>query len=198
MKLPTSYRDITNYYKVSSGEFINKKAGHKYENDGYIFNASDHLYEADKLYSMTGHRAKIYCLSLKGILPHNTKFRSVGDITHTCHAVMLVGNHYRCDCLAYWHACECSHVLAAMHLDGKYDIKKHLTQIVNARVVGRPSNYQPVGYAAHMSTKHIESFTRVNSDPSCYLGKRVASRYGAEGTTYIGKVISKFYYNWKL
>ena len=137
---------------------------------------------------MTPQRAARYILTLQGLFPQDKTFREVLDYSHTCHAVRIEEKSYICDCLAFWHACECSHVLAAKHLDGIYDVEKYLSKIVNARIVGRPCKVRPVGYRAHMKKTEVvkEQTTR---ETVGYLGLTIASRFGKEGTVYVGKVI---------
>jgi len=69
---------------------------------------------------MTLPRAKIFLLSLLGILDEPMYFEDASDVCLGCHYVYQdpASSKWICTCGAFYHGTECSHILLAKHLTG--------------------------------------------------------------------------------
>lgn len=138
-------KQLTNYFSVKSSSTIGE-TGKLIGFDGYVFNASSHIWQNDTDYTMNKSRAQSYCLSLQGFLQATWSFDIAMENTHNCHAVKVlpginfssiivhptnaanslptttspepITHSFTCDCKSWWTTLACSHVLAAMHLMG--------------------------------------------------------------------------------
>ena len=140
--------------------------------NGYVINDTESLYQNDMDYAMTLERAKMFCLSLEGILQPTWVFKEAIEVCLKSHAVRITAstassrhpieiehakapggfrNDYVCDCKGYWHVLICSHVVvAAMHLNNDIDLHKMTSQIDSSCHPGRPKNSLiPIGIESH-------------------------------------------------
>jgi hypothetical protein len=104
---------------------------------GYVFNISEHLWQADCSYKMTMARAQVFL---------------------TCHDVRIIDdNKYECDCFAFKKWTECGHVLAAKHLDRVINILELLQLPHQPALPDRPRTIRPVGFAGGQPVQELLS-----------------------------------------
>ena len=183
----------TNYFKVQS-EFT-LKGQRRVGLNGYVFNSSDHLWQADPLYRVTAERSRVFLNSqVLGVLPRKaTTWNEAKDICMHMHFVTTRDDgSYECDCAAYWHSVECAHSQAAMHLNGVIDVALELETISHGKRSGRKSNSVPLGYDAHDAPTLVTN--RSETQACNYYGTVIARRLNFQkpDRIYIGVVGGTF------
>jgi len=196
---------VRNYIEVFNNTYIGVKE-YKYDFDGYVFNSTSSMFQADMDQAMTDKKAKHFCLTLLGVRKQEWNFESLCEIGLRAHAVRITEAkantiqpivfpginsfmyEYKCDCKGWWHSLVCSHVLAAMHLRKDINLKAINAQINRPAIPGRPLLYQPVTYKAHQpaNSREIREISTVKA--TNYIGYSVASK--VQGRVYLGKIIS--------
>jgi hypothetical protein len=186
----TKTRLATNYLKVTKG----MKFGRDYaplEDNGYVFNSSNRLWQASTAYAMTPEKAKIFLLSCRGYLP-DVSFSRACEICLTSHFVKIDDDGEAiCDCAAYCSHSECGHATAALHLEGVINIGTELQQIQSGRLPGRPKNYKAVGFSASAPQPEVDNTARLEASAPKYYGMRVARRFPDDDRVYMGTVFGK-------
>jgi hypothetical protein len=167
--------------------------------DGFLFNSSTHLWQADKEYSVSVSASKRFLRSLiEGYFPHSMAWVEAISLSLNMHFVRKMTDKYICDCAAFWHSTECSHVEAAKHLDGNININDELRKIPHAKKVGRPNKSNIL--MAHEATSSEFAAENMTESKACYAyGSQIARRLNCKRPEriYIGKVTGKvtlFYY----
>jgi hypothetical protein len=96
----------------------------------------------------------------------------------TSYSVSILGNgNYFCNCKgAYTNNGYCSHSFALQHCEKKINIEEKLKKITCPRTSGRPKDYAPVGFAAHLPT-----IVRSEHEARKYIGTTVAKRFECTG-----------------
>jgi len=187
---------LTNYFHVDA-TFTLKK-GSLIGVDGYVFNSSKHFWEADQMYKCTAEKSRIYLKSFfHGHYPSGTSWTAAKDIPSNMHFVKhLDDGTWECDCKAFWHSVECSHVQAAMHLKGEVNIEQELMKISNGKRVGRrnKSEAAPIDLTTHI-IRPATSASEIAA--SHYIGTKIARRLNPEyhpnaSRVYYGRVSGKF------
>jgi len=74
--------------------------------------------------------------------------------------------NYQCNCEAFYHFTECSHVVAAMTLEKVFSLNDKISSISRAKLRGRPRKYTPVGFAT--DTKSSDSTSE--GQACCFFG----------------------------
>jgi hypothetical protein len=181
---------LSNYFKVSPNFLL--KTEKRVGVHGYVFNSSDHLWQADPLYRMTAERSRVFLNShLLGILPtRKSTWKEALQICMFAHFVIKRDDGtYECDCAAYWHSVECAHSYTAMDLDKVISVEAHLEAIPHGKRMGRKSNSEPLDYAAHPTIVT----NRSEAEAVNFVGTVIARRLNAEKPSriYVGRVRGK-------
>jgi hypothetical protein len=169
-QLDNGTRTYVNYLVVNKSDFplpygLELKSEH-----GFVFNRSEHLYQLDLTNSLTKSKVKSYLITTFGkatkeasqdfntlilvralLCPISTPYENVLMLqtTHGYHYVRKISEssvlceRYSCDCKGFWHCNECSHVLAAGHLDGCINVNNWMISIPHAKKPGAPRKVLP-------------------------------------------------------
>ena len=182
---------LSNYFKVTEGMGFGRNYA-PLEHSGYVFNGSDMMWQKDDLHHMNSSRAKLFLLSLRGILTASTvqSFRKSCDTCLNAHFVKIVDGEAICDCVAFCSKSECAHSTAAMHLEGMLNISEELQRIQNGRLPGRPKQYKPMGYAGVVPAIQEEAGNLVITEHEAanYIGVMVAKRFLPDLDIYLGRI----------
>ena len=164
--------------------------------EGYVFNQSLLLWQADKRYQCKPEHCRQFLNShIHGSLPRGASWDEAKKISLQKHFV--VKSHegiYECDCAAFWHSGgECSHSQAAMDLDGVTSIDQELQLIMHAKRSGRKSAPAPLDYAAHSPAlaSHMSEAQACNR-----IGTTIARRISTANPDriYVGRVSGEYEY----
>ena len=145
--------------------------------DGYIFNSSNHLWQSDKENKVTAEMCRVFLKSvIYGRFKDQTTWLEAQRIASQLHFVRMPSpGTYMCDCKAFWHGAECSHVEAAKHLKGDINILHELRKIVQGKRVGRPNAAEKE--AINLSTHVVEQATNMSEiKAGSYCGTKIAAR----------------------
>jgi hypothetical protein len=166
--------------------------------DGYVMGKNKLGWQKDRNFSLNKDNVQAFLRSKLGYLPPGTTWEQAKVICLVYHCVEKIplpdgSLVYRCDCKAYWHVKECSHVTSAKHLDGVQSLESLLREIPHARLPGRPRKPVPVGYSAHAPIVPVVPVIH----PANFLGLQIARRckYGSD-RMYIGKVCGAYMIIW--
>jgi hypothetical protein len=205
-------KKVCNYFKVSNTLKLTKGKNAVVNSfNGFVVNDTETLYQNDMDYSMTLERAKMFCLSLEGIVQPTWKFKDAIDVCLKSHAVRITAstansrqplekdhaiavggfqNDYVCDCKGYWHVLICSHVVAAMHLMEDIDLHKMTRQIDYSCQPGRKSNSRvTIGMDTHAAGKPEPTTVQQGSK---LIGSQLSCNRADKGKVYVGTVQSVF------
>jgi hypothetical protein len=132
---------LFNYVKIDADMKLRKIKGYWLitEIPGYVFNISEHLWQADWSYKMTMGRVQAFLLSLLGEPGAVDDFDVACKEFLMCHYVRIFDDKKcECDnCFAFKKWTECGHVLAAKHLESGIDILELL------QMLHLSTNYSP-------------------------------------------------------
>lgn len=180
---------LFNFVKIDADMKLRKIRGNwlRTEFPGYVFNISEHLWQADCSYKMTMARAQVFLLSLLGESGAVDDFDVACKAFLTCHYVRIIDdNKYECDCFAFKKWTECGHVLAAKHLDRVINILELLQLLHQPALPGRPRTIRPVGFAGGQP---VQARTRaIEGGAVKYRGLLISHRFEGEEKVYEGMV----------
>jgi hypothetical protein len=191
----------SNFFRVNSKMKLSKDK--LIDMDGFLFNSSTHFWQADKQYSVSASASKSYLKSvIEGHFPHSMMWIEAIGLSLNMHFVRKINDYYECDCAAFWHSTECSHVEAAKHLDGCININDELRKIPHAKKVGRPCHTSKE--MTHDATALEFAVENMTESKACYAyGTLIARRLNCnkQDRIYIGKVtgrVALFYFENKI
>ena len=166
---------FSNYFQVDASFKMNRQGG-LLGVDGFVINASDHLWQADREYRCTAEKSRVFLKSVYGEFPAQTSWKAAQDVASHMHFVKRQQDGtFVCDCKAFWHSVECSHVMAALHLTGDVNVDDELMTITNGKRVGRPSKAEALPIS--LSTHDIVAVTNASEmKASSYIGTKIARR----------------------
>jgi hypothetical protein len=102
---------------------------------------------------MSPLKVKYFLSSLQGTFKPGSSLKDSTDVASSMYLVTGTFSQdapqLHCNCKAFFHFSECSHIVAAMTLENLFNLQDKISSIARGKMRGRPKNYNPVGFAAH-------------------------------------------------
>ena len=180
------YRSVANNFKIPTRFQLLKSK--YFAGKGYVFASSKFSWQSGFTDTISPLKVKHFLSSLEGNFKPGISLQEASQLCSCMYLVTVttaVQPSYQCNCKAFYHFTECSHVVAAKTLEKVFSLNDKISSISRAKLRGRPRKYTPVGFAAHVlnDEQQQELTTQMARNT---IGGAVATVKGAR--VYTGKV----------